>query len=138
MFQRKKNSFSRQKYKHVIKLQRSEILQKSLRNFQNILCNNFLVCFYTTVVTLIFLGFRKFNHKLDPLSEMNRKRQFTKTLWKKLYPKDPFDLPDEKSIILKQFRKVLDSGNPASTRQTDIINTVFKHLAFYYQVRNKQ
>jgi len=45
-----------------------------------------------------------FNHQLNSIEEMNKKRVLAENLWKTYFPQDPFHLEEDKNEILKKYR----------------------------------
>jgi hypothetical protein len=75
---------------------------------------------------------RMFNHKLDTLEEMSKKREKTKILWQQCYPKDPFDLPDENSFC-SIYQHILEVQE-VSAFGYDVIAAALRQRSFVYQV----
>ena len=73
---------------------------------------------------------RVLNHKLERGSQMEVRRRFTKPLWCQIYPKDPFELPDDKEFVLKLYKNV---DQKLSITSGDVIEEALRQRAFYYQ-----
>ncbi len=79
------------------------------------------------------LGFRMFNHCLQPEITVDDKRRFTKLAWERLYPQDPFDLPDDNTDVIYAFSAIPDAEKMSSIKY-DVIHEALRQFSFYYQV----
>jgi len=79
---------------------------------------------------------RKFNHKLDTLEEMSKKREKTKILWQQCYPKDPFDmLVDNNNSLCSIYQNILGDEH-VSAFGYDVLAATLRQKSFVYQVNN--
>ena len=72
---------------------------------------------------------RVLNHRLDKQSQMDVRRRFTKPLWKQVYPREPFELPDDQEAVLKQYKNV----EKKFSVDHDVIDAAIRLRSFYYQ-----
>ncbi len=79
------------------------------------------------------MGFRMFNHSLQPSFILDDKRKSTKLAWEKVYPEYPFDLPDDNCDVISVFNAIHDVEKISSIKY-DVINEAIRQFSFYYQV----
>ena len=72
---------------------------------------------------------RVLNHKLETQPQMEVRRRFTRPLWKQVYPREPFDLPDDPESVLKLYKNV---GKKFDV-DDDVIDDAIRLRSFYYQ-----
>ena len=76
---------------------------------------------------------RVYNHQLVGLEELGKRRELSRSHWRKMFPGDPFDLPEDKSSILKLYRSV--AKQPVQSRfRYDVIAAAQRQKSFFHQV----
>ena len=79
------------------------------------------------------MGFRMFNHSLQPSLLLDKKRCSTRLAWERLYPEDPFDLPNDNANVMSAFNSIPDADKTSSIKY-DVLNEALRQFSFYYQV----